>query len=137
MDRALYRPLENRRILIVEDDPIIALDLQSILETAWASGARSFRGHQFIEGSKVSAAVLDYRLQVGDTVPLARILAERGIPFLFETSDPDSVARKSPAIILAKPFRPDQLTSAMGALLARMQEARSFVDPTSGFAARS
>ena len=41
------------------------------------------------------------------------------------------------AIILAKPFRPDQLTSAMGALLARMQEARSFVDPTSGFAARS
>jgi hypothetical protein len=81
---------------------------------------------------------LDYRLQVGDTLPLARILAECGIPFLFETSDPDSVARKYPgAIILAKPFRPDQLTSAMDALLARMQEATSFVDPTSGFAARS
>jgi hypothetical protein len=28
MDRALRRPLENRRILVVEDDPIIALDLQ-------------------------------------------------------------------------------------------------------------
>jgi hypothetical protein len=28
MDRALRRPLENRRNLDVEDDPIIALDLQ-------------------------------------------------------------------------------------------------------------
>jgi DNA-binding response OmpR family regulator len=87
----------------------------------------------FIVKSKVSAAVLDYRLQVGDTLSLARMLAERRIPFLFETSDPDSVAGKYPgAVILAKPFRPDQLTSAMRALLARTQNATSFVDPTSG-----
>jgi hypothetical protein len=37
MDRALRRPLENRRILVVEDDPMIALDLQCILEAAAAT----------------------------------------------------------------------------------------------------
>jgi CheY-like chemotaxis protein len=37
MDLALHRPLENRRILVVEDDPIIALDLQRILEAAGAT----------------------------------------------------------------------------------------------------
>jgi hypothetical protein len=67
----------------------------------WNSEAISF-----IVKSKVSAAVLDYRLQVGDTLSVARMLAERRIPFLFETSDPDSVAGKYPgAVILAKPFR--------------------------------
>ena len=135
MDLALHRPLENRRILVVEDDPIIALDLQRILEAAGATVVGPARevseAISFIKGSKVSAAVLDYRLRVGDTLPLARLLAERRIPFLFETSDPDSVARKHPgAIILAKPFRPDQLTSAVGALLARRQEATFLVEPT-------
>jgi hypothetical protein len=72
------------------------------------------------------------------TVPLARILAERSIPFVFETSDPESVAKRYPgAIILVKPFPPDQLNVSDGRLLARMQEARSFVDPTSESAARS
>ena len=137
MDRVLRRPLENWRILVVEDDPIIALDLLSILEAAGATVLGPARevseAISFIEGSKVSAAVLDYRLQVGDTLPLARMLAARRIPFLFETSDPDSVARNYPgAIILAKPFRPDQLTSAVCVLLARTQVATSLVDPTSG-----
>ena len=81
MDRALHRPLENRRILVVEDDPIVALDLQSILEAAGATVVGPARevpeAISFIEGSNVSAAVLDYRLQVGDTLPLARMLEER------------------------------------------------------------
>lgn len=92
----------------------------------------------FIEGSRISAAVLAYRLQVGDTLSLARMLAERRISFLFETSDPDRVARSYPgAIILAKPFRPHQLTSAVVALLARMQDGRFLADPIPRFAARS
>jgi CheY-like chemotaxis protein len=137
MDRALHRPLENRRILVVEDDPIVALDLQSILEAAGATVVGPARevpeAISFIEGSNVSAAVLDYRLQAGDTLPLARMLEERRIPFLFETSDRESVARKYPgAIILAKSFRPDELTSAVGALLAWTQGATSLIDPTSG-----
>jgi len=125
MDRALHRPLEHRRILVVEDDPIIALDIQTILEAAGATvvgpAHEVSEAISLIEGSKVSAAVLDYRLQVGDTLALALMLRERRIPFLFATSGPEGVAGKHPgAIILAKPFRPDQLTSAVSALLAGM-----------------
>ena len=98
---------------------LLALDLQRILEAAGATVVGPARevseAISFIKGSKVSAAVLDYRLvEFGDIrLPLARLLAERRIPFLFETSDPDSVARKHPgAIILAKPFGQDQLTTS-------------------------
>jgi CheY-like chemotaxis protein len=137
MDRALYQPLENRRILVVEDDPIIALDLRSMLEAVGATvvgpACELSDAFSLIETSKVDPAVLDYRLHVGDTLPLARMLRERRIPFLFETSDPGSAARKYPgAIILAKPFRQDQLTSAVCALLAGPQDATPLVDPTSG-----
>jgi CheY-like chemotaxis protein len=122
MDQPLHRPLKGRNILVVEDDPFIALDLQGVLEAAGATVVGPAHdlseALSLVERSGICAAVLDYRLQVGDTLALARVLAERGIPFLFQTSDPNSVAHEHPdATILPKPFRPDQLTSAVEALL--------------------
>jgi CheY-like chemotaxis protein len=123
MDQPPHRPLKDGHILLVEDDPVIALDLQGVLETAGATVVGPARNPSealsLVERSRISAAVLDYRLQGGDTLALARVLAERGIPFLFQTSDPASVAHKYPdATILSKPFRPGQLVSAIEALLA-------------------
>lgn len=137
LDRALHRPLENRRILVVEDDPIVALDLQSILEAAGATvvgpAYELSEAVSLIEASEVDAAVLDYRLRAGDTLPLVRVLRERRIPFLFLTGDPGSLVEKHVgAIILAKPCRPDHVTSAVRALLVGSQNATSRVDPALG-----
>ena len=122
MDQPLHRPLKDRNILVVEDDPVIALDLQGVLEAAGATVVGPAHdlseALSLVERSGICAAVLDYRLQVGDTLALARVLAERGIPFLFQTSDPIGVAHKHlVAKILPKPFRPHQLLSAVEALL--------------------
>jgi len=122
MNSAVDRRLENRSVLVVEDNPIIALDLQIILEAAGATVVGPAydlsKALNLIEANNVNAAVLDYLLQAGDTLPLARVLGERGIPFLFQTSDPESVARKhAGALILPKPYRPDQLTSAVYSLV--------------------
>jgi DNA-binding response OmpR family regulator len=122
MYQPLHQPLRDRHILVVEDDPFIALDVQGVLEMAGATVvgpahvlSEAFR---FVHSSAICAAVLDYRLQVGDTLALVRELAERRIPFLFQTSDPTGVADKYPqAIILAKPFEPQQLIAALDALL--------------------
>jgi CheY-like chemotaxis protein len=123
MDQPPHRPLKDRHILVVEDDPVIAMDLQGVLETAGATvvgpAHNASEALTLVERWRISAAVLDYRLRAGDTLALARMLAERGIPFLFQTSDPASVLHEHPdATILPKPFRPGQLTSAVEALLA-------------------
>ena len=122
MNDGADRRLENRSVLVVEDDPIIALNLQTILEAAGAKvvgpAYELSKALDLIEADKVNAAVLDYLLQEGDTLPLARVLGERGIPFLFQTSDPESLAGKHVgALILPKPYRPDQLTSAVCSLV--------------------
>jgi CheY-like chemotaxis protein len=123
MQESANCPLRGRNILVVEDDPLVAIDLQGTLEVAGATviGPAYDLPHALglIETSKVCAAVLDYRLQVGNTLPLARVLAERGIPFLFQTSDPVSVAREQPeAVIISKPYRHNEIVLAVQALLA-------------------
>src|SRR5271166_390105 len=110
MNSAVDRRLENRSVLVVEDNPIIALDLQIILEAAGATVVGPAydlsKALNLIEANNVNAAVIDYLLQAGDTLPLARVLGERGIPFLFQTSDPEGVATKHVgATILPKPYR--------------------------------
>ena len=61
------------------------------------------------------AAVLDVRLEVGTSLPLAGWLA-----VLFQTSDPTLIdAGYSAVPVLRKPFRPEQLIAALGALLAK------------------
>jgi len=49
------------------------------------------------------------------------MLAGRGIPFLFQTSDPAGVAHPG-ATVIPKPFRADRLT-AVQALLVGREEA--------------
>ena len=70
------------------------------------------------EKSLPVAAVLDVRLEVGTSLPLAEWLGERDVPFLFQTSDPTLIdAAYSAAPVLRKPFRPEQLIAALAALL--------------------
>jgi DNA-binding response OmpR family regulator len=120
----LLRFLHGKRILVVEDDPLIALDLKVTLERASivviGPAGRLAVAMLLAEKSVPQAAVLDVRLEVGTSLPLAEWLAERHIPFLFQTSDPTLIdARYSDAPVLRKPFRPEHLVAALAALLAK------------------
>jgi DNA-binding response OmpR family regulator len=120
----LVRCLRGSLILVVEDDPLIALDLKATLEHAGAvvlgPAGRVRDAVLLAEKSLPAAAVLDVRLEVGTSLPLAQWLAERDIPFLFQTSDPTIIdAAYSAAPVLRKPFRPEQLIAALAALLAK------------------
>ena len=112
-----------RRILIVEDDPIIALDLVSIVSSAGmvvvGTAPTTSAAQQIVQNNAVDAAVLDVRLENEDTIAFAKELCNRKLPFLFQTGNPGLVADFSPPpIVLAKPFDPERLIAALRKLLS-------------------
>ena len=90
MPRHSTGDLTGRCVLIVEDEYIIAQDL---VEEFKSRGAEIIgpaptveRALNFIEHSKrLDGAVLDINLRGEKSFPIADVLRERGIPFVFST----------------------------------------------------
>lgn len=83
--------LTGRRILVVEDQYAIALDLCESLDREGASvvgpAASVEDALQILEASgRPDAAVLDIRLRGGPVYPVADRLQELGVPYLFTTA---------------------------------------------------
>ena len=112
-----------QRILIVEDEPLIAMMLEDFLELLdrEAAGTVDNVGEalaRVAEGG-FDAAVLDVNLRGGETCwPIADALAAKNIPFLLATGGAgDSIAeahRGRP--VLSKPFTMDAIEKALDAL---------------------
>ena len=112
-----------QRILIVEDEPLIAMmieDLLDILGKEVAGTADSVAtALPVIAAGGVDAAILDVNLRGGEqSFPIADKLAEAGVPFVFATGGSgDTIAadhRDRPT--LAKPFTMDAVEKALGSL---------------------
>jgi CheY-like chemotaxis protein len=113
--------LNGLRVLIVEDDAIIALDVANTLAGAGAAivgPAHTVAGAlALLERARVDAAVLDYRLERETASPVAHWLAGAGIPFLFYSSSNAGPALAHPGVpILAKPTDAGRLVTALRAL---------------------
>lgn len=117
------QPLRGMRILIADDEILIALDLEDILATAGAevvsaatvSAAVDTARHEALNG-----ALLDVRIGRQTSEPVAAALAERGIPFVFYSGHtlPDEMRAKFPdARVLIKPVARPVFVSAMLALV--------------------
>jgi len=119
-----------KRILILEDEPLIAMDLQLAFEDAGADAvvtvccedALEAIGHTDFEG-----AVLDVNLGKGETCePVALELRRRDIPFLLHTGDLDRAGealRDLEAPILAKPSGADDVVSRLFGLNGQFEPA--------------
>jgi DNA-binding response OmpR family regulator len=99
------------RILIVEDDALLALDLAQHLERAGFSVGRAAspaRALTLLAQSGCDAAILDVHLGRGQTSePVARELLSRGIPFVTVTaySHEQRPAVYAASAVLSKPLR--------------------------------
>jgi DNA-binding response OmpR family regulator len=113
---------EVRRILLVEDEPMIAFALEDmVLELGFDVVGPAHRLSEALAlaaDAEVDAAVLDVNLNDVPSFPVADLLRERGIPFLFATGYAEGgVGWNGKAIVIAKPYGRDQLARALEELL--------------------
>ena len=114
------RALAGHCILVVEDEPLTALDLRECFEGAGAHVfAATHLPHalRLAEHPDLSAAVLDYRLGQGDTAQIGCRLEERGIPFMFHSGYTDMRQRWPDTVLLAKPANKHDLIEAVARVL--------------------
>jgi DNA-binding response OmpR family regulator len=114
--------LAGRAILVIEDEPIIALQLETQLNAAGArvySAGRLRDALHMAEHPALSAAVLDYRLGADDSAAVCRRLTELGVPFLFYTGFSDEAVfhRWPDAPVVSKPVDARVLIDAVARLL--------------------
>ena len=113
--------MRGRSILIVEDEPLIKLELTDLFESAGAhviAASTCKQGLMAIGRHEVSAALLDYVLWEGNVAPLCRHLAEHQVPFMFYTGYHDLERSYPNAIIVQKPAGKEVLLAAMAGLIA-------------------
>ncbi len=117
--------LNGVRVLVVEDDFLILMELESILRDAGAEIAGLCRTVRealaLADAGDPAAAILDVRLGPESIEPMARQLARRGTPFIFYTgqsaTDPD-LAQWSGCKVVPKPAAS---ATILAALVERLQ----------------
>ena len=117
----MQRPsLEGRSILIVEDQPLIVMDITQEFEvTGAALTTTNTLKHALIlvEHDGLSGAILDHALPDGDSSELCARLKERGIPFMIYSGFTTLKGPCASALHIAKPAAEGALVAAMEGLI--------------------
>ena len=117
--------LNGEQILLVEDNMIIGMDAEDALIALGASAVHTapsiVRALSILDTHQVDMAVLDFNLGSENSMPVARVLAERSIPFMFATGYGDGLELGDPFAhipVINKPYAKTALSRAIGALSA-------------------
>lgn len=115
------------RVLIVEDEMMVAMLLEDMLDelghTVVAVASDVGAAIEKARTLDLDVAILDLNLNGQESFPVARMLRERGVPFLFATGYGQGKASAEFAQVptLPKPFVSADLERTLGLLLARAQ----------------
>jgi CheY-like chemotaxis protein len=118
-------PLKGLRVLVVEDELVIAMELESLLKRLGCivlDPAPSIRRALcLLSGKRPDAAVLDVNLQGKLVTPVAEALQEQHVPFVlvtgYETARLHDEALRS-AVHVRKPVDEPRLEKALCKVLA-------------------
>jgi PAS domain S-box-containing protein len=117
--------LAGKRILIVEDEPLVAMDLEELLRGAGcqiaATVATIAAAKDAVNAIPCDAALLDANLGGEPVDEIAAALTRKGVPFAFATGHgPEALPagfRETPFI--GKPFEPEQVLAVLAALVGQ------------------
>jgi CheY-like chemotaxis protein len=118
------RELSNRKVLVVEDEMMIAMLIEDMLEEIGCElvGLATSVPHalELIGKEQVEVAVLDVNLDGQDTYAIADALRQKNVPFIFATGYGSTGLRKEYGNrpVLQKPFETKDLESALVQVLA-------------------
>ena len=98
------------RILVLDDEPLILLDLEFAVEDAGCVPLTALvlsEALAIAENESIVAAILDVSLGNGQTCePVAQALAARGVPYVLHTGDLDRLdeaVRRLGGVLVPKP----------------------------------
>jgi DNA-binding response OmpR family regulator len=124
--RVAALPLAGCRILILEDEYLIAMDVEQLCRDHGAEDAILIGDLDALEAEpdsrRFDVAVIDAMLNGRSTMDFARRLQERNIPFVFATGYDDAVERFAdfPGIpVVGKPYGGRELIEAIASVVGR------------------
>jgi two-component sensor histidine kinase/CheY-like chemotaxis protein len=117
--------LRGHRVLVVEDEPLVALELAETLSALGCEilgpAATLAEALRLAEAAPLAAAVLDVNLQGQPAFPVAELLARRGVPVVWATAYgtlPPGQGAAGPMALLRKPLAGGELEAALRRLLS-------------------
>lgn len=124
MIRESGAPLEGFRVLVVEDEVIIAMLLEDFVEELGGEVVgpvqSASRAMKLIETEEIGAATLDVNVAGGNVYDAAAALESRSIPFVFVTGYsglPGCPTEFTDTPTLKKPFTLDELAAVFDAVI--------------------
>ena len=119
--------LSGKRILLVEDEAVIAFAVEDmLLDLGCEVVGPAFRleeAQQLAREQSIDAAILDVNLNDQRSYAVAEELQRRSVPFLFATGYAENgVDWDGSAELLPKPYRRDQVKAALEQLLSPRAE---------------
>lgn len=124
----MHDALHGLRVLVAEDELFLALDLEDMLREAGCDGigpARALAAAETLAATEegIAMALLDLNLAGESSLPLARRLAQQGIPVILTTgyAEADLPDDLPVSRICVKPLSSSQLLRAMRELLAEAE----------------
>jgi CheY-like chemotaxis protein len=108
----------SKTVLVLDDEMLIALDIQSQLEElghrVLVSSALS-QALNLVESEPIDVAIVDWHLRDAISAPLLDLLKQRRIPFVLCSGEAlEELAGLFPAApILSKPFASNDLVGAL------------------------
>jgi DNA-binding response OmpR family regulator len=125
-NRLAALPLAGFRILILEDEYLIAMDVEQLCRDHGSDDAvlvRDLDGiDEVVAGERFDVAVIDAMLGGHSTLDFARGLMERKVPFVFATGYDDAAERFAdfPGVpVVGKPYSGNELVEAIARVAGR------------------
>lgn len=120
---------QRKRILIVEDEPLVAMLIEDMMESLGfevvGPALRFDEALGLVESEALDAAILDVNLGDRRSYPIAERLEAKGVPFAFATGYGSAgIEWNGTAPVIRKPFERQAVRSALGNLLPNFDEKR-------------
>jgi CheY-like chemotaxis protein len=117
-------PLEGKRILVIEDEALVAVMIEDMLAEAGATvigpATSVTAGLALADLETIDAAVLDVNLRGERIDAVAELLRRRAVPIVFATGYGEGMPNAAPGdLVLDKPYTQESLTRALATALAR------------------
>jgi DNA-binding response OmpR family regulator len=117
--------LAGHAVLIVEDEPLVALDIANSFRKAGASvltASNVQEGLRLAGHHDLSAAVVDFGLHDGEATALCRRLKERSIPFILHSGYSHVCDDCRAGVVMSKPAYPVELVATVIRLVREDRE---------------